>query len=77
MDFTRNGEILFIALENTCIGVEVPFEVRYKDMTKNNAIFTYWILKNYQQHHDNIPNEIIHLLTNKLLETSQYSLTNY
>ena len=79
MDFTRDGGTkLIVALKDKCIVLEIPFEVRYKDITKDNAIFTYWILKNYQQQHGNtIPDEIIHLLTNNLLEASQYSLTNY
>jgi len=79
MDFTGDGGTkLIVVCNNKCLVLETPFKVRYKNITKDNAIFTYWILKNYQQQHGNaIPDEIIHLLINNLLEASQYSFTNY
>jgi hypothetical protein len=76
IDFAPHGKTIIIALVNKCLEVEVPAEVLYEINKK--TIFTYWILKNYQQQHSNaVPHEITQLITNALLEVSQYSLTNY
>ena len=61
IDFAPNGKSIVITLVNKCLEVEVPSEVLYE--VNKKRIFTYWILKNYQQQHTSvIPNEIIQLL---------------
>jgi len=74
LDFSCDGTQLIVALNDKCLILEVPFKI-----FKDKCIFIYWLLKNYQRNQifHTIPDDIIALLMHNLLETSNFSLSNY
>jgi WD40 repeat protein len=54
LSFSPDETELMIVLNDKCIIVPVPFEV-----SKKQAIFRYWILKNYQHNNPEIPDDVI------------------
>jgi hypothetical protein len=78
IDFSLDGTKVIIALRNKCLVLEVPLDALYQPKTKDKYLFTYCLLKKYQCNQDyTIPNEIIHIMMQYLLEVSKYSRTNY
>ena len=78
LSFSGDGTKIIVMIQYRCLILEVPFSVLYKDVTKEKAIFIYWLLKKYQSTQNNIlPDEIVQELIKKLLVCSKYSFTNY
>lgn len=72
LSFSPNGTKLLIVLYGKCIIVPVPFEVLYKNITKEKSIATYYVLQEYLYDNKNsLAKDIRHLIMQYLLALSQ------
>jgi hypothetical protein len=66
LSFSLNGKNLlwtdYNASYGKCITIPVPFEVIYKDITKEQGIFLYFFLKNYIHKREPLPKDILYLI---------------
>lgn len=72
LSFSSNGAKLLLVLNGECSELAVPFDALYKDLTKENCVFAYWMLKNYLHEGKPLPHDIPLFFINNLLERSQY-----
>ena len=75
--FSCNGKELIVVHHDKTLVIETPFEVRFQPETKDKAISALYGLQQYRHDTNMLPQELIDLLIQTFLKTSQYSLTNY